>query len=316
MQEADRMPSSTPATIKRKVFFYRVRMRPVGGETPTFDPEAVYGAVQALNAGADRYHRLEDGHAVRVAPTRVGSRVGFSMGMVRNSGLPRLESLLDGSVRPLALADDSGLVEETHVILLEGGIIGAEFNFYGPRVGRLVNFLQAKCPTLPRFTAEMLLNQDAAEEVRRLRDVRLVELRLGRSYVDLLQQAEQSLPDSLDAMLENVGGRRLEIVLKPEKGRGKTLSERALGWVRGIAGLPRTKEGAEHFKVRGMDELTDRVETFDLLRDKLVSSRQVVRQDSRHRGVDPDSMFDEIGRAFEENRPLIERAVGVSEVGP
>jgi hypothetical protein len=306
---------ASEATLERKVYFYRPRMAPVDGRVPQLDPEAIFAAVSALAVGNARYQTLEDGQLIRVTPMRTQSRIGLSMGVVRNSGLPRLENVRDGRVSPLEIADGAGLVEETHVLFFENGIIGAEFNFYGPRVGRLVSFIQSKCPGLPRFSTEMLLNDDAAAEVRRLTDLRLVRLRLGRSYVDLLEQAGQSVADSIGAMLDHTEGRSLEIVIKPERGRNRTLSQRALGWVQSIAGMPRTKEGAETFVVRGKDGHTDHVETFDLLRDKLVSSRQVVRQHSRHRGVDPDAMLDEIARAYVELEPAIARAAGLREAG-
>src|SRR5439155_16496101 len=126
--------------------------------------------------------------------------------------------------------------------------------------------------------------------VKNLEDIRLIQLRVNRSGLDLFSQGDESLPASLRATADNLGGTYVELVLRPELHSKGTLGQRALDWVRGLAGDQRTKEGADVFKVRGLDRRTSQVELVDLLKDQLVSTRTVAQQDRRHRGVDAWSM--------------------------
>ncbi|WP_338825749.1 hypothetical protein [Neomoorella thermoacetica] len=54
------------------------------------------------------------------------------------------------------------------------------------------------------------------------------------------------------------------------------------------------------FKVRGTDKLTEEQRTFDLLQDKFVASKKVVRTDDRRRSIDKNSMYNAIKSAFQE----------------
>src|SRR5205823_14209902 len=140
------------------------------------DPIAVRDAVQRSNTG-DRYQELDDNEATCVWPESAGGRVALTIGGVRRSGLPWLEDA--GNVLPLSIGDRQGLVEQTHMVFFDDGIIGAEFNFYGPRPKRLIGFLREKCPDVPPFQLDMLLNFDAAEQVKNLEDIRLIQLRVN-----------------------------------------------------------------------------------------------------------------------------------------
>jgi hypothetical protein len=63
------------------------------------------------------------------------------------------------------------------------------------------------------------------------------------------------------------------------------------------------------FQVKARDINTHQLDTFDLLRDKLVSTHRVVASDERHRGVDHRAMFTAIEDAHEALGELLATAV-------
>ena len=106
----------------------------------------------------------------------------------------------------------------------------------------------------------MLLNQDAAENLNNLEHIRLVHLRLRRSGLDLLRQADDNLPDALEATSEQVEAPVIEITLRGEPHSRQPLGRRALDLVRDLVGDPNIREGVDQLNVRGRDRRTGTVQ--------------------------------------------------------
>jgi hypothetical protein len=300
---------SEPASITRRVYFYKCRLLSTEGQLRLFDVEAIHSALQALVKTKNQYQQVEDAEQLRVTPTRLGTRVGFSIGTVRNAGLPQVENLRDGSIVPLELTDDVGLVEQTHAVFFENDIVGVEFNFYGPRVQSLEKFLRDKCPTVPRFRADLLLSGDVYEEAQHLRNLRLMTFRIARSHVGLLSQMDESLMDFANGMMAATEADSVLLELKVDT-PGEHLGRRALDFVLGLLGHEQQlKEGFSTFKIKGEDDRTSRVAEIDLLKDRLVSVQHVASVGARHRAVDSSEMFAAIISAHDELLEQIERAV-------
>lgn len=100
---------------------------------------------------------------------------------------------------PLTATVGQGVLDQTHPIIFPGDIVGAEFNFHGPRPSKLSDYLSIKCPTLPIISFLPLLNRNIQEKLERLEDVHLLQLRLHKSHLSLLQQASSHLPGALRA---------------------------------------------------------------------------------------------------------------------
>jgi hypothetical protein len=297
--------------VARKVFFYRIRTRPTDdGDVPIFQPRDAADCITALTFDTgDRYQDLGESGIYCVWPNSRGEFVRMTIGVVRRSGLPSLEAL--GDVTPLELAEEQGLLEQTHVVFFPDGVVGAEFNFYGPRVSRLATYIADKCADVPLIRFDMLLNQDAEEQLANLEDIRLVELRLRRSDIALLEDADEDLAAALEATAERVDAPVVDITLRPEPHSRRPLGQGAFDLVRRLVGEPTTRERFEKFQVRGLDNRTEKPEAFDLLQDRLMSTRRVIRQDTRYRAVNSDDMYREIESAYRELRDSLERAAGI-----
>ena len=301
-------------TVDKKIHFYKARV-----EHRSSTPEAAVAIFDAKNAcdavaqlkfvSGERYLTFGDGDALAVWPKQSGSRPHLIIGSLRSSGLPELEE--GGQFRRLEVAEKEKVAEKTHVVFFENNIVGAEFNFYGPRLTKLSYYLQAKGIASVAF--DPLLNRDVQEELEHLQDIRILQLRMRREELGLLKEARESLPDALRGWSESVDAPVIEVSLRQTPRSRKGMGPKLMEFVRTLAGLPQTTEGVGIFKVHGKDDRTNQVRWFDLLEDKFVAVRKVVKEGTKHRVINSESMFAEIEAAYQDLRPQLERATSISQ---
>ena len=242
-----------------------------------------------------------------VWPWPDGSRPRLRMGVVRRSDLPYVERA--GDTQILDLPSSAGLLETAHAMFFPSNIVGAEFNFHGPRVGSLALYLREKGPPdTPDIRFLPLLRRDAARQLDGARGVTLLQLRIHRAYSSLLNQLNDGLGASLDATAEATGSQLVELILRARPRSRQPLSARLLQAVRGLAGSSLVRDSAEVFKVKVLREDGGPIEEIDLLNDHLVSVRRVVREHSRGRVVEAASVFEAIEDGYTAMRPELERA--------
>jgi hypothetical protein len=305
-------------TVPRKIYFHRIRITPNDdGTVPEFDVREASTIIQSLQFLHDTgpLSRYMTGtvpeEVVGVWPVFNESHTALCIGTVRRGGLPHVEEA--GKISPLQIEDPQGLLEWTHVVFFPDGIVGAEFNFYAPRLTRLSDYLIEKCPLQPRVAFLPLLHRDAQEQFTHLDTIRTVQLRLHRSRLDLLMEANESLPAALRATGEQWGAEVIEIVLRPGARRRTNFKKAAWDFVQNLIGKQeQLLDGSDLFRVRGRDDRTGKTEVFDFLKDQFVSTRQVVKQKGKYRAVDSASMFREIETAYNEMRDSLTQACGVS----
>jgi len=307
---ARRIRKTKVSVLERKIYFYRYRYKEED-TGPEFIPRTVARFIDQLNFDdGERYLDLSEGNSLCVWADSTSDVVKLRLGMVRRSGLPEVENI--GSLSPLSIPVTAGLLEPVHVVFFPNCIVGVEFNFYGPRMSRLSSYIQNKCSTVTRpVYFDLLLRRDIQEQLQNMGDIRMFQLRLHRSYFDLAQEADNSLGAAFKAAEESSEATTIEILLRNQRYSHEPLPQKVFGWIKKLAELPRIREGAEVFKVRARNELTDRVEEFDLLKDQLVAVRQVLKQDERLRAIRPDSMYRAIESAYKDLKESLEMAAGI-----
>jgi len=106
----------------------------------------------------------------------VGEICKIRFANIRRNALPLAE--VGGQLTDLNLADEAGIYEVSHLCIFPDGIVGMEFNFYGPRPSRLAPYLRrAVGEDCPEFTLEALLRQDVAAVLSRQKAVRKLDLK-------------------------------------------------------------------------------------------------------------------------------------------
>jgi hypothetical protein len=304
-------------TLERKIHFYRADIGVDGGGRPLiFDPGPALAAINALpftDGPAGRYLVDDTGNAVCAWPSVQGGLRSLLYCQIRRTGLPQLEQA--GTVSDLNIAADAGLLEPVHVTFFPNNIVGADFNFYGPRLSRLGYYIRVKSSNaVPLAIFNPLLRLDVSAQLDHLTEIRLLDLTVQASYIETVRQADASLGEAFAANARVLDGdvEELEIVLRPSKNARLGALNRLLAPLRTLARGPELRENARRFQVRGKHDQTGKVELIDLLRDQLIARKQILRVGERSRAVDAGSAFEAIRTAHDELGDDLRRAAGIA----
>lgn len=312
-----RRKNGAPPTLERKIHFFRADIGVDGGGRPLpFDPIPALMAINVLpfeDGPASRYLVDDDGNAICVWPGANGALQSLLFCQIRRNGLPQLEQA--GMVSDLNIAADAGLLESVHVMFFADNIVGADFNFYGPRLSRLGYYLRVKSGNVvPLATFHPLLRNDVAEQLDHLTELRLFDLKVKASYVDTIRQADVSLGDAFSANARVLEGdaEEIQLVLKSSKDNRKSALQRLLAPLKALARGRDLRDNVARFQIKGKHGDTNHVEIIDLLRDQLIARKQVMRLGERSRAVDTESAFKAIQAAHTDLENELHQAASLS----
>lgn len=301
---------------ERNVYFYRCHsdLNPDGTAEP-YDPTPALEHIDAIPfQEGNRYVGAGDGEVTCgwIDSLRTPQRI--CLGKVRRRNLPALEE--QGELRPLDIPEEAGIAEQTHMVFFPNNIVGMLFNFYGPRMASLRDYLKRLHPDTPNsLSIDPLLRQDVLDQLDRLRKIRVFDLRILRPFMARLQQADQSLHDAFSAAQEVGEAEQFQLILKPPPNSRDWIADRFLDIARRVArivsGDPDANEEVTSFKVRGQNEETESMETVDVLRDRLVVKKNVEVAGDRTRRLDPDSAYGAVTEAYEELEGDLRQAAAV-----
>lgn len=311
---ARRRQQPAPATVERRIFFYRVNLgQNNAGRPVNFDPAGALRHIDGLPyTPAGQYVAGPDNTSLCAWIDNGRQQPCMRLGTIRRGGFPQVER--SGVLSDLTLTADAGLAEVTHLAFFPQNILGAVFNFYGPRPTRLGPYLAARVPGIPPDIAiEPLLRQDVLAELNRLGGLRLFDLKVRRSYADTVAQADASLGAAFQAAAEAGEADLVQVVLRTNRQRASRLRQNLRTVARNLLGRADLREEAERFVVAGVDTHTERVVEVDLLSDKLVSVKRIVSQGGRSKALDADSAYEAITTAHQELRDELHRAAGVGQ---
>jgi hypothetical protein len=304
-------------TLERKIHFYRIDAgKDAGGYPVLFDPLPALAKIDTLPFSNEKGRYLVgiDGSALCAWVDHQRERPAMRFGQIRRAGLPQIEEL--GELSDLHLAENAGLVEPVHVVFFPDNIAGVDFNFYGPRVKRLGHYLRLKAgdPT-PLAHFEPLLRLDVLNQLEQLQDVRLFDLKIRPSFVEVVERADQDLGSAFQAARNLGHTEQIEILLRPAKDDRTTIETSPEGGIfsskislgRRLVNIAKTlarrddlRTETKKFVIEGKRQDTDRVEAIDLLRDHLICHKQIVRHGERSRALDPLSAYAAIESAYGE----------------
>lgn len=304
--------SSRDRTVERKIYFYRIDLGTENDGAPvSFRLGPALNILDGLPfTEQGRYLQLPGGNALSCWVDSTRSPQRMRLATIRRTGLPHLEE--GGELSPLQISERTGLYEPIHIVFFPRNIVAAEFNFYGPRASQLGRYLIAKANAPATTTVDPLLRRDVTDQLRRLQDIRVFDLKVHASYTDTLSQLNDDLGSAFEAAARVGEAQEVQVVLQPQPYSRNSLSQRLLGIVRRLANDSHLRENATRFHIRGFDEGTGRVEDIDVLRDHLIAKRHMVRLADRTRAIDPASAYASIQEAYEELRHDLESAASVA----
>lgn len=292
---------------ERRIYFYRVDPGLENGQPrPQPNLTAMLRALDSLtHSVGGRYYSTDEGVLTSWVDSAVAHRMRF--GHSRRSALPQVE--LGGRLSSLRIAQNAGLAEAVHVTFFQGGIVGTDFNFYGPRVSGLGRYLAAVVPNADRFELHPLIRGEAATALQGLRNATYLQIRVHPDYVDAVSGANESRGAAFRAQRDLGDAKSYELVWRRRGRRGR---DGLLASLLRLAQRNDLREGALKFVVKGVLEETDRIATVDLLRDQLISTKRIFRQSVRSRALRPESAYEAIREAHTELRDQLRDAMMVT----
>ena len=298
--------------IQRKIYFYRadIGQEPSGKLKPVDVVPALEQIGQLVFRGTQgRYKVGPDGDALGVFGHSTSPTARLIFGRVRRSGLPQIEE--SGSISDLNIAADAGLLERIHVVFFSDNVVGVEYNHFGPRISSLGDYLHERSSgAVRRIDFRLLMRKNALSDMRKLEDIRLIDIKIRPHYLTRIEEADIGLADAFKANEQlHRNPDALSLVIQPSREDQESMWYRLREALRYIVRLEPTESDISKFKIRGRFSDTGRVDTIDVMNDHLVSTRRVVKQSARGRAVDSTSAYEEIELAYVELKDEIAAAV-------
>lgn len=305
------MPTRSPATrrpsadsVERSIYFYKVRN---GSGDVEFDHRAILRDVEALPYTGRRRERylVEEGGDELCAWIDDPSKMRF--GRTRHHGLPQVEQQMQ--LTPIPIPSSAGINDVIHVMFFANDVVGADFNFHAPRISNLAWYLSEKCPGLcERVQLDPLPRPDVEKQLDKFDGLRLFSMRVVPSFIASLRQADQDIAQMFEAQLKAGEAKDYEIVIRTA--RNKTLSDKIMRFVRRIMRRSDVGEGVSGLTVGGTSRITGRMEAVDLLRDQLISKREIILEDNVTRALDSRAAYAAIASAYTELQGTDRRSIG------
>ena len=217
----------------------------------------------------------------------------------------------------LNIADEQGLLEAIHVVFFENNIVGADYNHFGPRVSRLPFYMGKKAnDEIPnRIRVTNLVRGDPAAVLDTLAGLHLLDLSVIPTHVEVVQQHNRGLGGALAASAEIT--EEPEVVslnIKASRNTEPGLLQDIGDALRAMARNEEFRAGAKKLRIQGRRQGQRKIETFDLLKDDITASVQMIRLNPRGRALDPNHAYAQIVAAYKELYDDIQKAVGVMDV--
>lgn len=311
---AKRRAATKRQSLNRNIFFYRIDAGDdARGRPRTFDVKATLDHIHSLPFEDDgpRYQLVEDDNAICCWIDDSSSTGRLRIGAVRRTGLPQVDR--SGVLTDLNIPLSAGLVEQVHVVFFPNRIVGSEFNFHGPRLSRLSSYFSDKARGIvPPVVFEPLIRRDVTEQLDRLTDVRLFQLRIRKSYAEGIVRIDDSLGAAFQAAAQVSDADEIEITLSPKRFSRNGIGQKMIRIAKSLIGLRGIHEESQKFHVKGFDPQSQKTELVDLLSDKLIVRKQIIRHGERSRALDSASAYSAIESAYNEVREELEILRGVS----
>ncbi|MCA9803870.1 MAG: hypothetical protein KC777_17990 [Cyanobacteria bacterium HKST-UBA02] len=290
--------------ISRKIQFYKVLQDPADGP---FSRQKFLREISQLSfqeAGQlSPYLESDDESDLCLWNHSKSNNIKLVFARVRRNALPELEDR--GKIRPLNIPSHQGVLEKSHLIFFKNGIVGAEYNHYGPRINSLSWYSSSKLKNHPKIKFEHFANDEFNELIANIRDPKELKLVIAREQIGMLKPVSKSLVGGLEYLRDCSDAFEIEIVLKSRNKQNRfnksvttRFSERISGLLPRLGKHKNSRMSADVLEVKAIDDRTGKTSVFDLLKDKILTEEAVDTVDSRHRIVNSTKMFAAIERSF------------------
>jgi hypothetical protein len=265
-------------------------------------------AEPAYDVSLEQYDRAD----LRVADI---NKSFYKISKIRKTDLPLKHDYSEDADLPLGLEADEGLTEPSHFVVLNGILIGAEYNHYAPRmpsvlVKKINDYLKTNLvEDLIRVEITPVLKEGMLERIDRIREISSIYIKIATDYARIISQEDASVRTLLAAAdLTQDAYLKIEFSV----GRGRKLKpasafERVLTNLRTIISRTDDMGSIKDAQIKGKEIGSATVEEYDLLEEMLVTKRQIAKIDNKTRAVESIEMYKAILDAYNSLDSYLER---------
>lgn len=300
--------------VTRRIYFYRINAgRNLAGEPIPYDLQRALEVIRGLDFKTDAgYMRDEGGFEICGFVDEQTSLQKVRFCKIIRDDLPQIER--QGNLADLELAEKEGLAHCVHVVFFPDNIVGLEYNYNGPTVTRISEFLFEKtkhmCPKMPVF--EHLVDPDTIAKLRRMKTVRGFRIRVRQSLLNAVEQADESLAGTFRSARELADAKEIELSLSVgHAGRKETLGLRLINVATSLVTLKDTNNDVISATINGYND-TGTIDMVDLLTAKLIVIKNIPRRRGRTSAPAKEVVYAAIEEAYNEHKELFPKALGVT----
>lgn len=294
--------------VEKEIYFYKVDAgKDVSGKLLPFDPAPVLNHIDKLSFPRDvsdksRYWK-DTGDNNKVVACWVDSKTSpfkVRLGTIRRSDFPQVEQ--QGEVTALEMAEGSGLLEQTHIVFFEDGIAGSDYNFYGPRITRFPYYLADKAVGIapPALNISPIIRTDIYKQLLELKFLKMFTIKLRAPLSDSLRDLDESIWKMFE-IGKNLGDAdTMELILSASGRKSSLLNERLMEFAKRALKKSDIQRDVKKFHVKGYNQKKQENVVLDLLSDRFVVKKSILKMDRRSRALNSTSAYKAIISAYEE----------------
>lgn len=298
-------------TINRKIHFFHFELFELTGDSNHFsthtEPNTVFKEISNLELKGDhiksRFKHYPNNDVsflndIQFEKNIIKGRYAIS----RRSSLPELET--GGVLEPLKIPKNSGLAEITHFIYFpQKNILGVEFNFFGPRANSLITYLLEKSRNTNKpfeyIELNPILNQDLDNLLQDVGEINLLQMEVARNELSIIEELDRDLHSAFESASRVSDAESVEVVLRKKRysRQGFQLPFSKSG-IKELLSIGDNRQKINKMRVNAESHIEKSNKDFDLLEDKMITSKKVATIGQRSRSVDSESMFSKIEEAY------------------
>ncbi|MBW3633448.1 MAG: hypothetical protein KY456_10530 [Chloroflexi bacterium] len=299
-------------SVDRTVQFWQV-VQPRSGAplAGTFPSGELVRALKSVEA-EETLWETRDGWRLMAAGFKERSPQHIGLARIRREGLPYIEQ--GGRFSDLELADDQNLAEVTHYRFFPRNVVGLLYNFDGPHVRRLAQYLRGRWDVDVDLVP--VLRRDVAQALERMTELSIVDVAIP---VDRAYLLEDDGSDTVRALREMAENSESKVLYAKFSLRGSATPHAGASWLRRIQGFATSSQlGAfKKLRVKGFDADAQERIWLDLIAEHLTLVQDVELTSDAGRAVRPRSAADAIQDAYDVLEDDINAAVArVAQIDP
>ena len=305
--------------VEKEIYFYRVNSgRDKSGRLLSFDPLPVSEVIDKLPFRKDvsdksRYWK-DAGDNNKVIACWIDNKsmpCQIRLGTIRRSEFPQVEQ--QGEVSALEMAEGSGLLEQTHIVFFGDDIAGSDYNFYGPRISRFPYYLAEKAvgvaPEVLNFNP--ILRRDLYKQLTDMKFLKMFNIKVRAPISESMKNVDESLWQMFETAIHIGDAETIEVILTASRRRGELLHERLIEFAKKMAKQPDLQRDIKKFQIKGYNERKQDDVFIDLLKDRLVVKRSILKLDRRSQALNSKSAYRAIISAYEELKEEIQASASM-----